>query len=118
MKLSNLLRKVEYKLVDEESNIKIIKIANRVQMFYMESKNSQFEMKRDYYEYLDGHSMPYVLLLFDTTAKRYYYIVLNKSYNWVKSCFDGCEKDKLYLGKQVLNYRITEDELVIKLSKL
>lgn len=118
MELYDLLKKVDYKLVEQEGNIKIIKIAKRVQLFYMESKNNQFEMERDYYEYLDGHSMPYVLLLFDLSAKRYYYIAFNKSNNWIKSCFDSCEKDKLYLGKQVLNCRITEDELVIKLSKL
>jgi len=118
MKFSNLFGKVDFKIVDQESDIKIIKIKNKIHIFYMESNNNRFYIERDYYEYLDGHNMPYVLLLSDTTVKRYFYIDLNRSYNWVKACFDSCEKDKLFLGKQVLNYGITEDELVLKLSKL
>lgn len=42
---------------------------------------------------------------------------LNKKANWVKSCFDTCDKDVIYLGKQVLNSKVTETDLIKELKK-
>ena len=46
-----------------------------------------------------------------------YYLKLNKKANWVKSCFDTCDKDVIYLGKQVLNSKVTEIDLIKELKK-
>ena len=45
------------------------------------------------------------------------YLKLNKKANWVKSCFDTCDKDVIYLGKQVLNSKVTETDLIKELKK-
>ena len=41
-----------------------------------------------------------------------HYLKLNKKVNWVKSCFATCDKDELFLGKNVLNARITQEQFV------
>lgn len=46
-----------------------------------------------------------------------YYLKLNKKANWGKSYFDVCDKDVVYLGKQVLNSKVTETDLIKELKK-
>ena len=46
-----------------------------------------------------------------------HYLKLNKKVNWVKSCFATCDKDELFLGKNVLNARITQEQFVEEMKK-
>ena len=107
MKIENLLENIglDFKIVDETKKLKIIKIP------------SKFLIDRETFEYLDANSLPYCLLLQDITKNKYYYISLKKENNWIKSCFAGCDKEEIYLGKQVLNAQIQLEELGKKLSK-
>ena len=100
--------KIPYKVIDEDKGYKLIKINSKMHLFYMNSRSSQFMMERDY---LDGNSIPYVILCHDTSKNIFYYLKLNKKVNWIKSCFETCDKESIYLGKQVLNARINEAEL-------
>ena len=47
-----------------------------------------------------------------------HYLKLNKKVNWVKSCFATCDKDELFLGKNVLNARITQEQFVEEMKKI
>ena len=89
--------KIPYKVIDEDKGYKLIKINSKMHLFYMNSRSSQFMMERDFFDYLDGNSIPYVILCHDTSKNIFYYLKLNKK--------------SIYLGKQVLNARINEAEL-------
>lgn len=119
MKIVNLLENIglDYKIIDSTPNIKIIKIPTKLYICFMTQKGNQFLLDRDTFEYLDANSLPYCLLLQDITQNKYYYIPLKKENNWVKSCFAECEKEKIHLGKQVLNAQIQFEELKNKLSR-
>lgn len=110
--------KIPYKLIDEDEGFKLIKINSKHHIFYMNSRNNQFLMERDFFEYLDVNSIPYSVLCYDASKNIYYYLRLNKKVNWIKSCFETCDKDSIYLGKQVLNARVSEKELCDVLKKL
>lgn len=75
-------------------------------------------MERDLFEYLDGNSIPYSILCHDIAANVIYYLKLNKNVNWIKSCFNTCDKDELFLGKNVLNARITKEQFVEEMKKI
>ena len=107
----------EFKLLDEEGNCKIYKDGSKRNLLIMESKDDQFLLSRDWFEYLDFNSLPYSFLLINKTKEKMYYLDFSKGHNWVKSCFETCEKDDIYLGKQVLNSQITLDELIVKMKK-
>ncbi|KXL53615.1 MULTISPECIES: hypothetical protein [Bacillota] len=119
MKIENLLENIglDFKIVDETKKLKIIKIPSKLHICFMIQKGNQFLIDRETFEYLDANSLPYCLLLQDITKNKYYYISLEKENNWIKSCFAGCDKEEIYLGKQVLNAQIQLEELGKKLSK-
>ena len=107
---------IEYKLIDEDTNVKLCKVKSKYHLLYIENKGNHFMINRDFFEYLDGNSIPYLIVLYDSLNKRFYYLKLKKQNNWLKSCFMTCEKDDIFLGKEILNSRISDIEL-IKLIK-
>ena len=114
MNIEKLLEEIGlvFKVIDEENGIKIIKIPTKLQICVILQKSNQFLFERDIFEYLDNNS-----LLEDKLQSKYYYIPLRKEANWVKSCFEGCDKDRIFLGKQVLNSQISLHELKNVLKK-
>lgn len=118
--IENILNteKIPYRLIDNNEGFKLIKINSKHHLFYMNSRNTQFLMERDFFEYLDENSIPYSVLCHDISKNNYYYLKFKKKANWIKSYFGTCDKDSIYLGKQVLNSRVSEKELCDVLKKL
>lgn len=103
--------KIPYKVIDEEKKYKLIKINSKMHLLYLKSKGNQFLMTRDLFDYLDGNSIPYNILCHNMSKDLFYYLRLNKKINWIKSCFETCDKESIYLGKQVMNTEISKIEL-------
>lgn len=118
MNIKDIMNKLNIKTIDEDYNWAIFKVGSQMHIFYLESNSNQFIMERDLYEYLDSNSLPYSLLLFNKKSKQYFYIDLKKGHNWIKACFDNCAKESIFLGKQIMNYPIREDEIVDLFKKL
>ena len=111
-------KKIEYKKIDEEDEVKLYKINSKCHLLYIKNKGNQFLMHRDFFEYLDSNSLPYKILLHDIKKDKFYYLELEKVSNGIKSCFATCNKEEIYLGKQVLNYSIDEIRLCRKLQQI
>ena len=56
---------IAYKVIDGEGNTTIIKINGKLHMLYIHNKGNQFQVERDFFEYIDGNSIPYVILCED-----------------------------------------------------
>lgn len=117
--IENILaqEKIEYKKIDEDKGVKLYKFNSKSHLLYIKSKGNQFLLTRDFFEYLDSNSLPYSILLHDIQKNKLYYLELRKDNNWIKSCFATCDKEEIYLGKQVLNYPIDKKSLCLKLKK-
>ncbi len=115
--LEELLKKlhIEYKKMDHEGNYTIYKLNENKNLLLIENSNNQFKLSRDWFDYLDFNSLPYAILLMDKAEGVLYYLSLEKKVNWVKSCFETCDKDELFLGKQILNSKISVEDLCKKL---
>ena len=103
---------IPYKLIDEDRGLKLVKVNSNIHILYLYGKGTKFLMGRDFFDYLDGNTIPYAILCHDTLSNNLYYLKLNKKANWLKSCFETCDKDEIYLGKNVLNSRMTKDEII------
>lgn len=108
---------IPYMVIDEGEGIKLIKVNSKIHILYLCCKGNIFLLERDFFEYIDGNSIPYAILCYDCSAMKMYYLKLNKNVNWVKSCFNTCEKDSIYLGKEVLKAQIRDDLLKEKFLK-
>ncbi|MCH1950936.1 hypothetical protein MCJ35_17160 [Enterocloster sp. OA13] len=118
MEIDKIMSEIDCKIIDEDDGFRIYKVGGRKHLLYLECKDGSFIMERDIFEYLDGNKLPYSVLLYNISKEQLYYIDLPKENNWVKSCFMTCDKEKIFLGKQVLNSRIDIKELVAKIKKI
>ena len=65
--------KIPFKLIDKDYRFKLIKMNSKMYLFYMNNCNNQFLMERDFFDYLDGNSIPYSILCHDTSKNSFYY---------------------------------------------
>lgn len=112
-----IMKDASCKIIDEDKNWIMYKFLHR-NIYYLENNSSDFIMDRECFEYLDFNKFPYSIILYNKMKKRYFYLDLKKEFNWVKSCFESCDKEKIHLGKQVLNYEISEENLKKKIGIL
>lgn len=112
MNIKDFINELNIKVIDEDYNWSIFKLGTQMHILYLESNSNQFIMDRDLYEYLDSNSLPYSLLLYNKKSKQYFCIDIKKGHNWIKVCFDNCDKESLFLGKQIMNYPIKENEII------
>lgn len=110
--------KIPYKIIDEDRGCKLIKINAKIHLFYINGRSNEFMLEREFFDYLDGNTIPYAILCHDTSKNIFYYLRVNRKANWIKSCFETCDKKSIYLGKQILNDRINEKDLVEILKAL
>ena len=105
---------IPYKKLDGNENYVIYKVKSKKMLLCLKGRKNRFELERDVFDYLDMNKLDYSLLLVD--GNNLFFIELNKKNNWIKSCFESCDKDSIFLGKQVLNHRVREEELANLLS--
>lgn len=119
MKIQTILESIglTFKVIDESRTMEIINLPKKLHICFISQPSNQFIIDRETFEYLDLNSLPYCFLLHDSTQHKYYLLELKKENNWVKSCFNSCAKEQIYLGKQVLNAQIEYEELKNKLGR-
>lgn len=108
---------IPYKLIDRDDGLKLLKVNSQLHILYLYGKGNRFLISRDFFDYIDGNRIPYSILCHDTLNNKLYYLKLNRNVNWIKSCFQTCDKETLYLGKKVLNAFVTENTLETELLK-
>lgn len=96
---------VKYRIIEEEDYM-LIKVNNSMHLVYITNKESSFKLTRDLFDYIDMNSIPYCLILHNTTLEKIFYLTFPSKNNWIKGSFNGCEKQWIHLGKQILNNEI------------
>lgn len=88
MKIEKILKKIEFnfKIIDEINNIKIIKIPTKLHICFIMQNGNQFILDRDTFDYLTANSLPYCLIMQDTTQNKYYFLQLGVTPTLGKFC--------------------------------
>lgn len=69
-------------------------------------------MERELFYYLNTHKLHYAICLVNKIEKRLFLLTFKIKHNWLLSSFSGTDKERLHLGKIVLNNPINEINLV------
>lgn len=118
MTIYELLDKYEikYKNLSSEKSINIFSVGNLNVLFWINDGNV-FKMKRKWMEQLSDNCVEYALFLLDKKTKKYYYVKFENKNNWLSGSFINCDKEELFLGKQILNYPSTITKFVSDMKK-
>ena len=119
MTIEELLKKneIDFSVIEKSKSIQQIRIADTNVMIWINEGNV-FKFKRCLFEKLENNCSQYALMLFDKNNKKYYFIKFVEKNNWLSSGFYSCDKNEIFLGKQVLNYETTLPKILAELKKL
>ena len=107
---------INYKRIAVGKNINLFNVG-KTNVAFMINNGNVFKMTRKTYEILTSNCEDLFIVLLDSKNKKYYAIKL-KLNNWLTSGFKNCDKNELFLGKQVLNYPTTLNRVITELKKM
>lgn len=119
MTITDFLNKydIKHEKIKSQKGITLLKIKDTNVMFWI-NDNNMFKMKRQWFEILENECKHYILFLYDKKDKKYYYLKFMDKNNWFSSSFYSCDKPEIYLGKQVLNYSKSINQIITELKKI
>lgn len=106
---------IVYEMIYMEKKVKIFSLKTKNIMFWLNDSNI-YEMKRVWFDLLSQKDK-YALVLWDACKKSYYYIKFDGKNNWLSNSFSCCDKQELFLGKQILNYKAGLSQIIIDTKK-
>lgn len=119
MQIKNELNKnnIDFKVLDEDKDFVLYKIQDRLVLLHMLCKSSDFIMERDIFEYIDSNKLEYRIICENTSSGKMFYLKFPNKNNWIKGAFESCSKQKLHLGKQVLNNQMKLIDIASNLKR-
>ncbi len=84
----------------------------------MEGSTNVFSLDRDLFYFLDNQKKPYGFILNAVKENRIYFLEFNKKINWLSMCFNSCDKENLYFGKQILNNISDYSKIISRIQKI
>ncbi len=118
MTITDVLKKydIEHTVIAKTNQTIFLRLKSKTVLFWINEGNA-FKMKRKWFELLQKEEKKYALVLCDKVNKKYYYLKFNEENNWLQNSFDNCDKDELFLGKQVLNELTTLNRIMMDIKK-
>lgn len=116
-KLFNI-SKLKYKENKIDKYTKYYEFENETVVVVMYSKSNTFNIKRKDFELIDNLLLPYAFLLINTTTNNKYYIEIEEPNNFLRNDFEYSKKDSLFFGKQLLQKKIDDEEILKRIIKL
>jgi len=102
----------------KRKNIEIYNICDEKMLIVIQNDNNVFYISRKIFYEIDEELLPYAFCLIDSSKKQLYFVNINEPINFLRESFDNTEKENIYFGKQVLNNKIKEDDLIYKVNSI
>lgn len=120
MELIEILDKtnISYNLYKKSKNFEYVEFENESILVIIKNKTNIFKINRkDFFE-IDDMLLPYIFLLIDESTKQKYLIKVKEPNNKIRHAFDSSKKDEIYFGKQILQNKKKDEEIIEELKKI
>lgn len=108
---------VHYKL-KRIKNVCIYELDDEVLLITISNNKNIFSINRKIFYEIDDKLLPYSFCLEDTSTNNLYYMKIKEPNNFLRKSFESTNKDVIYFGKQILQHKIQEKELISELKKI
>lgn len=109
---------IHYKLKYNKKNMCIFEFDNQTLLVLIKNNKNIFKISRNDFEIIEEILLDYDFCLLDITKNELYYMKINEPSNQIRNAFNSTDKDEIYFGKQVLQNRISEKDLIKKINKI
>ena len=109
--------KIVFSIIYKDKKAEIIQIKD-CKIIIWENKGNVFKMRREWFDKLSDNCNKYYILLVDSVNNQTFFIKFIEKNNWLSSSFLCCEKEEIYLGKQVLQYKSDTNKIISEIIKI
>lgn len=120
MELKELFDKtnIKYVIHKKNRNFEYIEFENESIVIIIKNDTNIFKIRRkDFFE-IDDMLLPYVFLLIDESKKEKYLVKVKEPHNELRHGFDSTEKDEIYFGKQILQNKKKDEDIIKELKMI
>lgn len=83
----------------------------------MNNKNV-FKIDINWFYEIDDMLLPYVFILIDKSNNQKYCMKVKEPNNFMRNSFEFSKKDEMFFGKEILQNKITDEQLVEELKNI
>lgn len=117
MNLKEILEKTKLKYKYVKKSIEYVEFENETIAVIIRSKSNVFKIKRNEFFLIDDMLLPYIFILIDVSKKEKYIYKVKEPNNDIRYAFESSKKDEIYFGKQVLQNKKNDNEIIEEIKK-
>ncbi len=91
---------------------------NETMLVLIKNNKNIFKITREDFYDLEQELLDYDFCLIDNSRNQLYYMKVKEPNNFIRKAFDSTIKNEIYFGKEILQNKITEDDLIKKIKTI
>ena len=91
---------------------------NETMLVIINNNKNIFKIHRDDFEYIEQELLDYDFCLVDNSKNQVYYMKIKEPNNFIMKSFDSTKKNEVYFGKEILQNKIDENDLIKKIKEI
>ena len=108
----------KFKKIKIGKNIELFEFENETMLIIIRSSNNVFKINRKDFYKIDDRLLPYNFYLINEVENKTFYITIKEPANFLRNAFENSLKNEIYFGKDVLNNKINNENLIEKIRKI
>lgn len=119
MNIKSIIKKCNIKY--KENKLKLLSylvFENETILVIINNNRNIFKIIREDFECIEQELLDYDFCLIDNSKNELYYMKMKEPNNCIRNAFDATEKNEIYFGKEVLQNRIREEDLINKIKNI
>ena len=91
---------------------------NETILVLIKNNKNIFKIAREDFNEIEQELLDYDFCLIDNVKNQLYYMKIKEPNNFIRKAFDHTTKDEIYFGKEILQNKITEDDLINEIKNI
>lgn len=119
MNVKDIIRK--YNINFEEKKLKYLTyliFENETILVLIKNNKNIFMIAREDFNELEQELLDYDFCLIDNSKNQLYYMKVKEPNNFIRKAFDVTTKNEIYFGKEILQNKIIEEDLIKKIRDI
>lgn len=119
MNINKIIKRANISFKERKlKRLSYLEFENETLLVIIKNNKNVFKITREDFEKIESILLDYDFCLIDTTMEQLYYMKINEPNNFIRKAFDSTKKDEIYFGKEILQNKITEQDLITRIKKI
>ena len=119
MNVKDIIRKANINFTEKKLRfLTYLMLENETMLVLINNSKNIFKIAREDFNELEQELLDYDFCLIDNSRNQLYYMKIKEPNNFIRKAFDSTTKNEIYFGKEILQNKITKDDLIKKVKNI